>query len=90
MKIDNDKVTSILQFYLQDMKLEDKIMEALLDEDTEVTTGIEDAEEDEKEFNVDFGTWVIQAGSREEAEEKARKQMEDGEFPDIVDVEENT
>lgn len=35
MIIDNSKVTEILQFYLQDMTLEDKIMEALLDEDTE-------------------------------------------------------
>ena len=42
-----------------------------------------------KEYFVDFGTWVVEAGSREEAEAKARKQMEDGECPDIVDVEEN-
>jgi len=35
MKVDNDKVSSILQFYLKDIKLEDKIMEALLDEDEE-------------------------------------------------------
>jgi hypothetical protein len=32
MKVKNDVVTSILQFYLQDMELEDKIMEALLEE----------------------------------------------------------
>ena len=36
MIIDNEKVSEILQFYLQDMKLEDKIMEALLEEDKEV------------------------------------------------------
>jgi len=33
MNICNTKVSEILNFYLQDMKLEDKIMEALLDED---------------------------------------------------------
>jgi hypothetical protein len=35
MKIANDKVTSILQFYLKNMELEDKIMEALLEENEE-------------------------------------------------------
>ena len=35
MKVENVKVSGILKFYLQDMKLEDKIMEALLDEDKE-------------------------------------------------------
>jgi len=42
-----------------------------------------------KEYFVDFGTWVVEAGSRDEAEEKAQKRMESGEFPHIVDVEEN-
>ena len=35
MIIENEKVASILQFYLQNMELEDKIMDALLEEDTE-------------------------------------------------------
>ncbi len=35
MLVENTKVTEILQFYLQNMELEDKIMEALLEEDTE-------------------------------------------------------
>ena len=35
MKVENSVVSSILQFYLQNMELEDKIINALLDEDTE-------------------------------------------------------
>jgi len=40
MKVDNTVVTEILQFYLQDMKLEDKIMEALLDKDDSIKAKI--------------------------------------------------
>lgn len=35
MIIDNSKVSEILQFHLRNMKLEDEIMEALLEEDEE-------------------------------------------------------
>ena len=33
MKIARDKLSSILQFYLSNMQLEDKIMNAILDEE---------------------------------------------------------
>ena len=35
MKIARDKLRSVLQFYLKDMELEDKIFDALSDEDEE-------------------------------------------------------
>ncbi len=35
MSINKDKISSVLQFYLNNMELEDKIMEALLDEEVE-------------------------------------------------------
>lgn len=45
MRISREKLSSILQFYLQDMELEDKIMEAILDEE-------EDEEEEEQDNEV--------------------------------------
>lgn len=32
MKISRERISGILQFYLQDMKLEDKIMDCILEE----------------------------------------------------------
>jgi hypothetical protein len=39
-----------------------------------------------KEYYIDFGSWHIEAVSPEQAEEKARKMIKEGDVPDIIDV----
>jgi len=42
-----------------------------------------------KEYVVAFGDWFIEAENEEEAEEKAKKMLEEGEYPPIHLIEEN-